>query len=99
MTTEQFIALTSGEFSSTLEIPDPVGDLQIYFYVEFSGNEHDYFDVVADIENVSERTIKNFDSYDPTIDDTEPQTIVRPLYLAKNQFDYIVGFLKEEIEN
>ena len=99
MTTEQFTALTSGVFSNPLEIPEPIGNLQIYFYVEFSGNEHDYFDVVADIQHVSERTIENFDSYDPTIDDTEPQTVVRPLYLAKNQFEYIIDFLKEYAEN
>lgn len=99
MTATEFKALTSGAFSSTLQIPDPIGDLQIYFYVEFSGNEHDYFDVVSDVQHVSERTIENFDSYDPDIDDTEPQTVIKPLYLAKNQFEYILGFLKEESEN
>lgn len=99
MTAAEFTALTSGGFSNTLEIPEPIGDLQIYFYVEFSGNDHDYFDVVADVQHLSERTIENFDSYDPAIDDTEPQTVIKPLYLARNQFEYISGFLRQESEN
>lgn len=99
MTAQEFTALTAGNFSNTLQIPDPVGELQIYFYVEFSGNEHDYFDVLFDIQQAHERTAENFDSYDPDIDDTEPQTVIRPLYIAQNQFDYIVGFLREEMIN
>ena len=81
-----------------MEIPEPVGLLQTYFYVEFSGNEHDYFDVLPNVQQAHEMTAENFNSYDPAVDDTEPQTVIKPLYLARNQFVYISGFLREENE-
>lgn len=99
MTPQQFKALTAGGFLNSMEIPEPLGEIETYFYVEFSGNEHDYFDVLFDIQQAHERTAENFDSYDPDIDDTEPQTVIKPLYLARNQFNYIAGFLREESEN